>query len=134
MCSSLKKPSAANTHALSSLFPASQPVKHISSDPLADCVASVAKRTVHICHQSKFIRATFCVFSDKIEHESNTSITFLQADAHTHALVMLNEGEKFDGAVIIDLAGQGSLYINLIKVRTITRSIWCYYHVSFIRR
>ena len=47
MCSTLKKLSTANVRTLSSLFPASQPVKPASSDafdPLADCVTSAAKR------------------------------------------------------------------------------------------
>ena len=47
VCSNLGKPSAANAHTLSSLFPSQQPVKRIRSDvfdPLADCVASAAKR------------------------------------------------------------------------------------------
>ena len=44
LCSNMGKPSAANARTLSSLFLSSQPVKRMSSDPLADCVASAAKQ------------------------------------------------------------------------------------------
>ena len=154
VCSSLGKPSAANARILSSLFPSSQPVKRIRSeafDPLADCVASAAKRkkkavrikprkvTVVLVDDTKSVprfgkrkvlkgkirqlqflrnmsaeqvqKNIFHGFSDKIDDEKELCINFLQSDARTHTLTKL-EGMNFDGGDVIDVAGQGSLYVH----------------------
>ena len=157
MCSGLKKPSAADARTLSSLFPASKPVKRIRSeafDPFADCIASDAKRkkkAVRIkprniavvlvddtdrvprfgkrkalkndgkIRQLQFTRNMSAGqvkkniirgFSDKIDKDNEHVINILQPDPRTHTLTKL-DGSNFDGADVINIAGQGSLYVHI---------------------
>ena len=55
------------------------------------------------------------------------SISFLQPDRRTHTLTKL-ERYDFDGEDVIDLVGQGSLYVH-IKVRNDVCSIMCWWSV-----
>ena len=136
----------------------------LAFDPLADCVASAAKRkkkavrikprkiTVVLVdgtdrvprfgkrkalknegkiRQLQFTRNMSAEqvkkniihgFSDKVDKDNEHFINFLQPDLRTHTLTKL-EGSNFDGADVIDIAGQGSLYVH-IQVGNISSYVW----------
>jgi hypothetical protein len=55
-------------------------------------------------------------FSDKVDKDNEHFINFLQPDLRTHTLTKL-EGSNFDGADVIDIAGQGSLYVHIQRLK-----------------
>ena len=57
-------------------------------------------------------------FSEKITEHEAERIVYLQSDPHTHTLTKI-EKQECDGDDVIDLAGQGSLYIRLETVLVI---------------
>ena len=61
-------------------------------------------------------------FSDKVNKDNEHFINFLQPDPRTHTLTKL-EGSNFDGADVIDIAGQGSLYVH-VQVGNISSYVW----------
>ena len=64
-------------------------------------------------HQVK--NAVFRGFSDKLDQNEAIEITYLQPDSHALTLTKIEKSD-FDGGDVIDLAGQGSLYIQFESV------------------
>ena len=62
-------------------------------------------------------------FSETIAQHEAEQIIYLQLDPHTHTLAKI-EKQECDGDDIIDLAGQGSLYIRLETVLVIIKCVY----------
>lgn len=62
--------------------------------------------------------ALFKAFSRKLDRNETIQITYMQPNPHTHTLTTVDKSD-FDGGDVIDLAGQGNLYIRteLVEVK-----------------
>ena len=69
--------------------------------------------------------ALFRGFPDKLGKNETTEITYLQPNPQIHTLTPINKTD-YDGGDVIDLAGQGSLYIQLESIEVLNYS-YCHY-------